>query len=150
MQPEQVTAAIQDAFAEAQPEAAGGAIFIDKNRLSELSRFLRDSPLSFDELHCVTAVDNKVTVDLVYIYNSTALLHQQIIKVRLEKTDLTAPSLTGLWKSADWFEREVYDLFGVVFAGHGNLKRILNPDDWQGYPLRKDYSDPNFTAKPRY
>ena len=73
-----------------------------------------------------------------------------ILKTRLVLNDLTVESLAKIWKSADWLEREVYDLFGVKFLNHPDLKRILNPDDWDVHPLRKDFSRPDIIKKLRY
>ncbi|WP_448518376.1 NADH-quinone oxidoreductase subunit C [Rhodoflexus sp.] len=103
----------------------------------------------FDHLNCITAVDNGEkagTIDL--IYHLTALTQGTTIALRIviprgnPPQDLPqAPSLTGLWRTADWHEREAYDLFGITFTGHPDLRRILLPADWQGYPLRKDYDE---------
>jgi len=77
--------------------------------------------------------------ELVYHFYSSSLNHRLRVKVPLTSADLTVDSLTGLWHSADWFEREVWDMFGVRFAGHPNLKRILMYEEFKGHPLRKDY-----------
>ena len=73
-----------------------------------------------------------------------------ILQTTLATNDLTVESLANIWRSADWLEREVYDLFGVRFLNHPDLKRILNPDDWDVHPLRKDFSRPDFVKKPQY
>jgi len=72
----------------------------------------------------------------LYNLDSKILLR---IKVRIPESDCWQHSVTSLWKTADWFEREAYDMFGIKFKGHPNLKRVLMPDDWEGHPLRKDY-----------
>jgi NADH-quinone oxidoreductase subunit C len=70
---------------------------------------------------------------------STANHHRLRLKVLLNEDDVHVPTVTGVWRTANWHERETYDLFGVIFDGHPDLKRILLPDDWQGYALRKDF-----------
>ena len=77
--------------------------------------------------------------DVVYHFFSSAHHHRLRVKVPLTAADLVVDSLTSLWDSADWFEREVWDMFGIQFAGHPNLKRILMYEPFQGHPLRKDY-----------
>jgi len=109
--------------------------------LVELCRYLRfDPPLSFDFLSFVTSVDWKTHFEVVYYLTSTLHKHRLVLKVRAESRERPeVPSLSTLWPAADWQEREIYDLMGIRFAGHYNLRRILLPEDWEGYPLRKDY-----------
>jgi NADH-quinone oxidoreductase subunit C len=119
---------------------------ITPESLVALCEWLR-STYYFDHLNCITAVDNgeKVgTIDL--IYHLTALTKATTIAIKITiprgnppQNMPQAPSLTSLWRTADWHEREAYDLFGVQFTGHPDLRRILLPADWQGFPLRKDY-----------
>ena len=104
----------------------------------------------FDNLHCITAIDKKDGIELVYIFYSMNGHVCTILKTRLALNDLSVESLAGIWKSADWLEREVYDLFGVKFLNHPNLKRILNPDDWTVHPLRKDFERADVVKKPKY
>ena len=94
----------------------------------------------FDYLSYITAVDYSTTLDLVYAVRSFEKNEENIWKVSLDSSNLRVQSLAPIYKGAEWHEREVYDLFGVEFIGHPNLKRILLPDDWEGHPLRKDYS----------
>ena len=124
---------------------------------------LKDEPsLAFDMLNCITAVDycepdpkkaKKVDwephLEVVYHLSSTTRKHTLVLKVMLPrwKNDQEGelpevPTVSGIWSTADWHEREVYDLSGVHFVGHPNLRRILCPEDWVGYPLRKDYEMP--------
>ena len=76
---------------------------------------------------------------VMYVLLNTTTGERVIVKTFLNPPELELPSVFPLWKSADWLEREVYDMFGIVFTGHSNLKRLLLPEEWQGYPLRKDY-----------
>lgn len=128
-----------------------------------VSTYLRDEPsFAFDYCNSVTAVDYcepdpkkaaKVTwqphLEVVYHLFSMKHKHSLVLKVMLPrwKGDLPGdlpevPSVAGVWRTADWHERECYDLLGVRFTDHPNLRRILCPEDWEGHPLRKDYEMP--------
>ena len=117
-------------------------VIVPAEKLLEVARFLRDTPeASFDFCSDVTASDwppRPKRFDVVYCLFSTRHRKRVRMKVRAAEND-PVPSVSGLWPSANWLEREVYDLFGVNFTGHPNRKRILMPDDWQGHPQRKDY-----------
>ncbi|MEY2792155.1 MAG: hypothetical protein RJA76_147 [Bacteroidota bacterium] len=123
-------------------------LLVSKENLKQIADFLWKSPETyFDQLSCLTAIDNgpeKGSIDLIYTlysipYHQT--LHLKVILQRNEQgQDLPIiDSISSIWKTADWHEREVYDLVGVAFAGHPDLRRILLPEDWEGHPLRKDY-----------
>lgn len=110
--------------------------------LKVLEMFRLLETFSFDSLMSLTAVDFKDRIEVVYHLFSYRRLHRLTLKVYLERKDpMEMPSVEGIWKTANWLEREVYDLFGISFTGHSNLKRIMLPDDWIGYPLRKDYKE---------
>ena len=105
---------------------------------------------TFDHLSSLTAVDypkdNKITVvSHLWSYHHK---HQLTLKLDVARSNPVAPTLENIWKSANWLEREVFDLYGVVFEGHSDLRRIMMPDDYQKYPLRKDFSDDGFIIKP--
>jgi NADH-quinone oxidoreductase subunit C len=122
-----------DAFCVVKPE-----------RIVEVCRFAKAEPgLELDYLEDLTAVDwpKRSAIELVYHLFSIRHRHGLVIKVELDRAAPRAPSVEGVWKAANWFEREVFDLFGVGFEGHPDLRRILMPDDWIGYPLRKDYQE---------
>lgn len=127
----------------------GNAVIIPKDSILETAQYLKNDPLAFDNLHCITAIDRKERIELVYTLYSIREHRGITLKIYLTLEDLNVPSLAAVWKSANWLEREVYDLFGVIFLNHPDLRRILNPYDWKGYPLRKDYTHPEFIAKPR-
>lgn len=99
----------------------------------------------FDYLVDITAVDYLHYPDaadrfgVIYILTNTATGEQVIVKTHVNEPDLTLPSAFPLWKGADWMEREVYDLYGIIFDGHPDLRRILMPEGFVGHPLRKDY-----------
>ena len=104
---------------------------------------LRDAPdAAFDFCSDVTATDwpprKEARFDLLYCLYSTRHRHRVRVKVRAGENQ-PVPSVTGIWPAANWLEREVYDMFGVNFTGHPDRRRILMPDDWQGFPQRKDY-----------
>ena len=107
---------------------------------TKLAKLLRDDPdLQFDFLQCVTGVDYKDYMEVVYNFYSTTKKHYLYVKVRTSPEKLEVVSVDSLWKAADYMEREIYDLLGIKFTGHWNMKRILLQDDWEGHPLRKDY-----------
>jgi NADH-quinone oxidoreductase subunit C len=110
-------------------------------KILEVSRYLRFDPtLSFDYLSFLTAIDWKTHFELVYYLVSTANKTKLVLKVRVEgRMEPEAPSVTSVWPTADWQERELFDLMGIRFQGHYNMRRILMPEDWEGHPLRKDY-----------
>ena len=103
---------------------------------------LKDSPDGdFDYLVDLTALDYlEDEKRFCMVYNLYSYQHGKLIRVKARiAEEEVVPSMTSIWKTADWMEREVYDLFGIGFSGHEDLKRILLPDDWHGHPLRKDY-----------
>lgn len=128
-------------------EGTGSALTVPKDTLPRLCRLLKESPFDFDDLNCLTAVDRGDGLELVYVLVSTARVLEVTLKTRLELSSLSTESVSAVWKSADWFEREVYDLFGVRFSGHPDLRRILNPEDWTGHPLRKNNEPPGPIAE---
>ena len=108
--------------------------------LLALESFRADPALRLDFLSSVTATDwpgRDPRFWLVYELSSNDLRHRLRVKVGLHEDDLHVPSVTGLFPTADWHERETFDFYGVVFDGHPDLRRILLPDDWEGWPLRK-------------
>jgi len=118
-------------------------IEIEKEHLVTVCEFLKNTnDFYFDQLACITGIDNRDKFDcfeVIYNLNSIPYENTLYIKVKLFSEEETIPSLVSLWKAADWFEREVYDLFGITFKDHPDLRRILLPANWEGFPLRKDY-----------
>ncbi len=109
--------------------------------LVEACRVLKQN-LQFERLSTVTAVDRypfDPRFEVVYHLQSIARNERLRLKARLGGENPEIDSVTAVWRSANWFEREVFDLFGIKFRNHPDLRRILMPDDWEGYPLRKDY-----------
>ena len=115
---------------------------VSADRWHDVARALRDDPeLRLDFLQNVTAVDwpKKSILEMVYHLYSYPLHHSFVVKADLPRENPVIPSVADLWMSADWNEREQFDLLGVGFTGHPDLRRVMMPDDWVGYPLRKDY-----------
>ena len=121
-------------------------ISVSPENWSEISSLLKnESKLNFDYLMCISAYDKGD--DKVYgaAYNFYSTVNNHYFEVRVEVEDGTSiPSVVELWKTADWHEREAYDMMGLKFEGHPDLKRILLSDDWEGYPLSKDYKEPDY------
>jgi NADH-quinone oxidoreductase subunit C len=117
-------------------------LVVPASRLLEVATYLRDTPgAQFDFCSDVTASDwppRERRFDVVYCLYSIALRHRVRVKVRAADGE-AVPSVTGVWPAANWLEREVFDMFGIRFEGHPDLRRILMPDEWQGHPERKDY-----------
>jgi NADH-quinone oxidoreductase subunit C len=108
-----------------------------------LANFLRKDPAcAFDFLFCVTGVDWKTHLAMVYHFRSTVNGQIVVINVNLDRANPEIESVTGIWKTADFHEREAAELFGINFLHHPDLRKLILPDDWTGYPLRKDYEDP--------
>ena len=108
-------------------------------------QFLRDEPdLQFDALSNETGVDYKAkgVIEVVYHLYSYPHRHAIVLKVDAPRDNAVVPSIETVWKAANWLEREIYDLLGVTFEGHSDLRRLLMPEDWIGYPLRKDFVEP--------
>lgn len=119
------------------------AFVVQKARLLEVCRFLFDFPGSpFELLEDICGVDypgREKRFEVVYHLYSLKAGRRIRLKVPLEESDPTVSSVIGIWKAADWFEREAFDQFGIRFEGHPNLRRILNHEEFVGHPLRKDY-----------
>ena len=115
----------------------------DPNALVDIARFLRDDgELAMDCLSNESGVDYKDRVEVVYHLFSYQHRHSAVLKVKLPRENPAVKTLEGVWKSANWMEREIFDLVGVNFEGHSDLRRLLMPEDWVGHPLRKDFVEP--------
>ena len=119
------------------------SVYIDRAFIRDAAATLRDDPeVRFDFLSDLTCVDwypNEPRFEVIYHLLSMKLKERVRLKVRLAGDDASIESLTSVWPGANFFEREVWDLFGVKFLGHPNLSRIMMPENWEGHPLRKDY-----------
>ena len=160
---DQLQARFGDVIRDGDPDAIDQWIEVDADCLAEVCEMLRDEEnIQLDMLNCITAVDYLHTdpkkaekadwdphIELVYHLSSIRYKHTLVLKVKLDRWNNgregelpVVPSVAGIWRTADWHEREVFDLSGVEFSGHPDLRRILCPEDWEGYPLRKDYELP--------
>ena len=126
-------------------ECAGQvSVTVRRERILEIMRFLHDEgDLRFDHLADLCGVDwlGRKTPRFEVVYNLFSIRYKRYLRVKAQvpEEDPRIDSVTSIWKTANWFERECYDMFGIVFEGHPDLRRVLMPEDWEGYPLRKDY-----------
>jgi len=148
MTPEEIQAALAAKFGDAvgplQPANKDPWVEVKPAAIREVCAFLKaDERTRFDCLMNLSAVDwpKQNQIHVVYHLFSYARRHAFILKVKLDRAAPSVPSLEPVWKSADWLEREQFDLLGVNFEGHPDLRRIMLPDDWVGNPLRKDYAE---------
>ncbi len=123
--------------------ATPNALIVDAKFIHSLCDFLQvHESTYFDSLSCLTALDNgeeEGTIEVIYnLYSIPHDLHL-MLKVVLDRVNPAIDSVSDLWRTSNWLEREAYDLVGVQFKNHPDLRRILLPDDWEGFPLRKDY-----------
>ena len=118
-------------------------VVIDPVEWGDIARRLRSADdLAFDYLFCVTAIDWKTHFTMVYHLTSTIYRHMVVVKAKLDRGHPAIRTVSDIWRTAEFHEREAFDLFGVEFTGHPDLRRLFMTDDWKGWPLRKDYEDP--------
>lgn len=141
-------AALRDAAPDAEIEPAPSVdlhptIYVPADQVRPIASALRDrADLRFDFLAELTAADfwpREPRFEVIYILVSTVHRRRARIKVRLPGADAHVSTVSAIWPAANWLEREVWDLFGIAFDGHPDPRRLLMPEDWDGYPLRKDY-----------
>jgi NADH-quinone oxidoreductase subunit C len=138
---------IQQKFPDAVASRVEGVgdpyLVIKREKFIDVCRYLKTDPeMNFDYLSCVSGVDDTQTFWSVYHLYSIPKNHNCILKVDCTKDDPWVPSVVSIWPTANWHEREAYDLYGIRYEGHPDLRRILLPEDWEGHPLRKDYDFP--------
>ena len=137
-------------FQEVHTEAKQPFVTVAAKDLFGLAQYLQQTEgLYFDYLACITGIDNgdkKGTLEVIYHLNSLVYEHAIIIQVVLDRNHKrpSVPSLVEIWKGANWLERETYDMYGIHFDNHPDLRRILLPNDWEGHPLRKDYEEQKY------
>ena len=151
MDPLQIAKTIEEKFAGevlgTTSHAGQVGVMLKKERIKDICLFLRDElSLKMDHLADLTAVDYSQypgdtgpRFEVVYNMISTVYRHRIRLKVRVPEEDPRIDSVSSIWNTANWHERETYDLMGIKFDGHPDLRRILMPEDWEGHPLRKEY-----------
>ncbi len=141
MSADAITAAVPDAVLGTTEHRGQICLEIDPAQIVAVCRFLRNEQ-QFDRLSGVTAVDwypTEPRFEVVYLLHSIERNQRLRLKCRVPSEHAEIESVTAVWPSANWYEREVFDLFGITFRNHPDLRRIMMPEDWQGHPLRKDY-----------
>lgn len=125
-------------------------LYVEAERLLQACRFMKENPACWmDSLQCLTGLDKGPKtgqMEVAYNLESIPHGHSLCLKVRVERPEAEeglarVPSVAELWPTANWHEREAYDLLGIAFEGHPDLRRLLMPSDWEGHPLRKDYQN---------
>jgi len=145
MENEELIAQVQTRFPEASIVLGNDfpEVSIDSKQLLPVLQTLKTEPsLAFNFLFCETCVDWKTHFTMVYHLESTTHRHNLVIKANLDRVQPEIETACHLYRTAELHEREIFDLFGIIFTNHPHLRRILLTDDWVGYPLRKDYDDP--------
>jgi NADH-quinone oxidoreductase subunit C len=143
---ETLKATFGDAILECKSDVLQPYIVIAPDKTKRVAEFLHDDPATqFNSLKCLSGVDyNDGKLGVVVHLNSMTLGHHIVVKYFCTKENPHVQSICSVWATANWHEREAFDLFGIVFDEHPDPRRILLPDDWEGYPLRKDYRTPEF------
>jgi NADH-quinone oxidoreductase subunit C len=138
-----LSARFSDSIIETHSHRGDETLVVRKQDIQDICQFLRDdTELLYNFMMDLTAVDylgQEPRFEVVYHLYSLAFNRRIRIKTRVSESDCSVDSIVSLWPSANWFEREVYDLYGITFKGHPELRRILLYEDFQGHPLRKDY-----------
>lgn len=144
---EEVLEYLTDHFPETEFEALQGnvgpmRIKVPASAIKDVAKVLRDNDqFQFNTLMCLSGLHypKDEEMGVTYHLHSTNLGHSLAINVRVPEVQPEVPSVEQIWKTANWHEREAYDMIGITFTEHPNLRRILCPEDWEGHPLRKDY-----------
>jgi len=147
MKPDEIVLLLAEKFGskifESKPEALNPWSAVDPAAIVEVCSFMKsDERMLMDHLELLGGVDYKDRIEVVYVVYSMTFKHRYTLKCRLPREAAKLHTVESVWCAANWHERETYDMLGVVFEGHSDFRRILCPDDWEGYPLRKDYKAP--------
>jgi len=145
MTPDEVVQAIKSQFGEAvkASEIKGVEARMDIRPEESYEMFVALKGMGFEYLNCISSVDRIASGELEAVYNLSSLQHptKALVRVRVRREDPVIRSVVPIWSAANWHEREAFDLIGIRFDGHPDLRRILTSEDWVGHPLRKDYQD---------
>lgn len=139
---------IKDCITSIHPQAAFDesgewlCVQIEPAAWKMIAEELRHSALQMDYLFCLTCIDWKTHLTMVYHLSSTAHRNTVVIKANLDREHPVIDTVSDIWRTAEFHEREVFELFGVVFSHHPDLRKLILPDDFEGFPLRKDFEDP--------
>jgi NADH-quinone oxidoreductase subunit C len=151
MIPQEIAETLKTRFGDAIVEATLDGVIdpfiaVAPDKIRDVALFLRDNEQTqFDSLMCLSGVDyTGGKLGVVYHLHSMPRGHKITLKVHVTAENPHCQSVESVWKTANWHEREAFDLIGIVFEGHPDLRRILLPYDWEGHPLRKDYSVPEY------
>ena len=152
---EKLTAQFPDTFFEVRRFRDELTVYVSRAQIVEVATFLKeDEELRYNYLSDLTGndwPDREPRFEVIYHLYSLHHFTRLRLKVRVPEDDCTCPTITGVWGTANWHERETFDLFGIEFIGHPSLRRILLPEEWEGFPLRQDYEigweEPEFTVR---
>ncbi|MEM9895669.1 MAG: NADH-quinone oxidoreductase subunit C [Bacteroidota bacterium] len=147
MQFEEIRKILHDSFPDdilgVDENSTPAALLVQSYSIKKICAFLKkDDRLFFDSLSCLTGLDEGVEsglMEVIYNLYSIPYDHHLMLKASIDRSNARIDSVSSIWRTADWHERETFDLLGIHFNGHPDLRRILLPADWEGYPLRKDY-----------
>ncbi len=147
MKPEEIAALLSAQFGakilESKLDGPSPFCVVAPGEILAVCQFARhDERLAMDHLECLAGVDYKDRIEVVYVVYSMKHRHRFSLKCRLPREEPRVHTVESVWGVANWHEREAFDMIGIVFEGHSDMRRILCPDDWEGYPLRKDYKFP--------
>lgn len=117
-------------------------ILIEPAQWKPLAKQLLHQPYNYNYLFCLTCIDWKTNLTMVYHLSSTIHRHTIVFKINLDRTNPIIDTVSDIWRTAEFHEREVFELFGVHFHQHPDLRKLILTDDFEGYPLRKDFEDP--------
>jgi len=147
MEHTEIVRKVGEAFSDAVVATDEGATYLQiaSEHWLAVAEYLRNDPaLHFDSLMCLTGYDKGAgnPIGIAYNLHSMEKDHKLEVRIEVSRENCVIPSVALIWRTAEWHEREAYDMVGVTFTGHPDFRRILLPDDWVGYPLRKDYETP--------
>jgi len=117
-------------------------VTVEASQWRRLAQWVHNAPFDMDYLFCLTCIDWKTHLTMVYHLTSTTHRHTIVVKAKLDRTAAQIETVSDIWRTADFHEREVAELFGVNFINHPDLRKLILTDDFEGFPLRKDFEDP--------